>query len=51
MDEALDFTKEFMILNNGRLIALGTLEQLRTKINEPKASLNEIFVKLTKNHA
>lgn len=47
MDEALDFCDLFMILHKGRVYALGTLEELRKKINNSAASLGEIFVKLT----
>lgn len=47
MDEALDFCDLFMILHKGKLFALGTLEELRKKVNNPAASLGEIFVKLT----
>jgi len=50
MDEALDFCDLFMILHKGKLFALGTLDELRTKINNPTASLGEIFVKLTKKY-
>ena len=48
MDEALDFCDLFMILHKGKLYALGTLDELRRKINNPSAGLGEIFVKLTK---
>ena len=47
MDEALDFCDLFMILHKGKLHASGTLDELRKKINNPTASLGEIFVKLT----
>jgi len=47
MDEALDFCDLFLILHKGKLYALGTLEELRRKINNPTASLGEIFLKLT----
>ena len=47
MDEALDFGERFMILHKGRLFALGTLNELRGMINDPKATLGEIFLKLT----
>lgn len=49
MDEALDFCDLFMILHKGKLFALGTLEELRKKVNNLTASLGEIFVKLTQN--
>ena len=49
MDEALDFCDLFMILHKGKLFALGPLDELRKKVNNPAASLGEIFVKLTQN--
>lgn len=50
MDEALDFADLFMILHKGRLFAFGTLEELRKKINNPFATLGEIFLKLTQGY-
>jgi ABC-2 type transport system ATP-binding protein len=47
MDEASDFCDLFMILHKGRLYALGTLDELRKKVNNPTATLGEIFIKLT----
>jgi ABC-2 type transport system ATP-binding protein len=47
MDEALDFAEQFMILHKGRLFALGTLDELRARINNSTATLGEIFLKLT----
>jgi len=47
IDEASDFCDLFMILHKGRLFALGTLDELRKKVNNPTAGLGEIFVKLT----
>jgi ABC-2 type transport system ATP-binding protein len=47
MDEALDFADLFMILDKGRLCAFGTLEELRKKMNDPIATLGQIFRKLT----
>ena len=47
MDEAVDFCDLFMILHKGRLYAMGTLDELRKKVNDPTASLGEIFIKLT----
>ena len=49
MDEALDFCDLFMILHKGKLYAQGTLDELRRKINNPAATLGEIFVKLTES--
>ena len=47
MDEAMHFCDIFMILHKGRLYAMGTLDELRKKVNNHTASLGEIFVKLT----
>ncbi len=47
MDEALDFCDLFMILHKGKLYAMGTLDELRSKVNNSTARLGEIFVKLT----
>jgi ABC-2 type transport system ATP-binding protein len=47
MDEAVDFGGRFMILHKGRLFALGTLQELRKRINNPQATLGEIFLRLT----
>ncbi|MGD9015601.1 MAG: ABC transporter ATP-binding protein, partial [Candidatus Omnitrophota bacterium] len=47
MDEAVDFAQQFMILHQGRIFALGTLEELKTRVNNPNATLGEIFIKLT----
>ena len=47
MDEAVDFADLFLILHKGRVFALGTLEELRRKVNLPTADLGEIFLKLT----
>jgi len=48
MDEALDFCDLFMILNQGKLRAFGTLEELRGQTGRPGAALGEIFVRLSK---
>jgi ABC-2 type transport system ATP-binding protein len=47
MEEALDFADLFMILDQGRILAFGSLEELRTKVNNPSATLGEIFTFLT----
>ena len=47
MDEALDFCDLFIILHKGRLYAIGTLDELRKKVNNHTAPLGEVFVKLT----
>lgn len=47
LDEALDFADLFMLLQRGKLFALGTLDELREKINNPRATLAEVFLKST----
>jgi ABC-2 type transport system ATP-binding protein len=47
MDEAMDFADLFMILDHGRTIAFGTLEDLRSLVKKPAAALADIFVQLT----
>ncbi|MFH1507843.1 MAG: ABC transporter ATP-binding protein [Candidatus Omnitrophota bacterium] len=47
MDEALEFGKQFMILDKGKVLALGTLDELRKNIANQQASLAEIFMTLT----
>jgi ABC-2 type transport system ATP-binding protein len=47
MEDALDFCDLFMILNRGRLFAIGTLEELRRRVNNPEAGLGDIFLQLT----
>ncbi|MCX5680011.1 MAG: ABC transporter ATP-binding protein [Candidatus Omnitrophica bacterium] len=47
MDEAIDFADSFIVLDKGKLLARGTLEELRKKTSSPSASLGEIFLKLT----
>ncbi|MFC1658653.1 ABC transporter ATP-binding protein [Candidatus Omnitrophota bacterium] len=49
MDEAMDFGGRFLILHRGNALALGTLEEFRSKISNPAAGLGEIFLELTKN--
>ena len=48
MDEALDFADTFMILHEGKVFALGTLDDIRSKPGLKNASLGEIFIKLTR---
>ena len=47
MAEALDFADLFMILHKSRLLDFGTLDDLRNRIHNPTASLNEIYLRLT----
>jgi ABC-2 type transport system ATP-binding protein len=48
MDEAIDFADNFLVLHKGKLLAAGTLEELRWKVSAPSATLGEIFLSLTK---
>lgn len=48
MEEATDFANRFMVLDKGKLFAFGTLDDLRKRINNPKAGLGEIFLTLTR---
>jgi ABC-2 type transport system ATP-binding protein len=47
MDEAMDFADMFMILDQGKVLALGTLQDLRTMVKNTSKTLEEIFVQLT----
>lgn len=46
MDEAVEFADLFMILRKGTILGLGTLDELRKFVNNPAASLGEIFLRL-----
>jgi ABC-2 type transport system ATP-binding protein len=48
IEDATDFADLFMILFNGKVKAFGTLEELRARIKNPSARLEEIFVQLTR---
>ncbi len=47
LDEVAELCSHMAIINRGRLVAEGTLEQLRSKTNLPNADLKNIFLKLT----
>ncbi len=47
MEEAMDFADLFMILDQGKVLAFGTLEELRKMAQNTSATLEEIFVQLT----
>jgi ABC-2 type transport system ATP-binding protein len=47
MDEAIDFADLFLILDLGKVLAFGALDELREKVRNPSATLEEIFVQLT----
>lgn len=42
------YCDRFIILHDGKIRAMGTLEELRQSFNRPRASLDEIYVQLTK---
>ena len=45
------YCDRFIILHDGKIRALGTLEELRESFNRPKASLDDIYIALTKEEA
>ena len=47
MQEAMDFGDLFMILDQGKILALGALEDLRAIVKDKSATLEQIFVRLT----
>ncbi|MCX5707983.1 MAG: ABC transporter ATP-binding protein [Candidatus Omnitrophica bacterium] len=47
LQEANFLSNRFLILHKGRLCALGSLDELRKKVNNNSADLEEIFLKLT----
>lgn len=47
MDEAMDFADIFMILHNGRVMAFGTLAELRQASGDDSSSLGNIFMHMT----
>ena len=49
MQEAEDFCGRFLVLHQGKVCGLGTIEELRKQISSPKAHLSEIYLKLTEN--
>lgn len=42
------FCDKFIVLHEGQVVAFGTVEELRSQFNQPKASLDEIYLALTK---
>ena len=44
------FCDKFIILHEGQVVAFGTVEELRSQFNQPKASLDEIYLALTKGN-
>ncbi|MDV2583435.1 ABC transporter ATP-binding protein [Alkalibacillus haloalkaliphilus] len=45
------YCDRFVIIHHGEIRAYGTLEQLRQEFNMPQASLDDIYVQLTKDDA
>ncbi|MBW4457975.1 MAG: ABC transporter ATP-binding protein [Nostoc indistinguendum CM1-VF10] len=50
MEIAERMAQRIGIINHGRLIAEGTLDELRTQSDEAGASLETVFLELTQNH-
>lgn len=46
MNEALELADIFIVLDKGKLLAFGTLEELRKQIADPSASLDKIYLSL-----
>lgn len=47
LNEVAELCSHIAIINQGRLVALGTLEELRKNTNLPNSDLKDIFLKLT----
>ncbi len=47
MEEAEALSSRFAIMHKGKITAIGTLSQLRRRVHNPKASLEQIFIQLT----
>ncbi|RZI49157.1 ABC transporter ATP-binding protein [Lactococcus kimchii] len=50
LSTAEKFCDKFVVLHEGRIVAAGTVEELRQKFGLPKASLDEIYLSLTKGN-
>lgn len=50
MEIAERMAQQIGIINHGRLVAEGTLDELRTQSGEAGASLETVFLELTQNH-
>lgn len=50
LSTAEKFCDKFVVLHEGRIAAAGTVEELRQKFGLPKASLDEIYLSLTKGN-
>ncbi|MDM7652853.1 ABC transporter ATP-binding protein [Lactococcus cremoris] len=44
------FCDKFIVLHEGQVVAFGTVEELRSQFKQPKASLDEIYLALTKGN-
>ncbi len=49
LEEAQGLCELFLLLNNGRICAFGSISDLRRQVNSPNASLAQIYLKLTQN--
>ena len=45
MEEA-EYCDRFMIQDNGQLLAIGSPEEIRRKLKEPRADMDDIFIKI-----
>ncbi len=50
LEEAEYLGEQFLILQQGRPLAQGSLQDLKDKVNKPHATLGDIFLTLTKNN-
>ena len=48
LDSAEKMCERFVILHHGQVLAQGTLEELRETFGDSSASLNDIYMQLTK---
>nr|WP_162930861.1 ABC transporter ATP-binding protein [Lactococcus allomyrinae] len=48
LSTAEKFCDKFVVLHEGQVIATGTVDELRAKFGQPNASLDEIYLSLTK---
>ena len=48
LDSAEKMCDRFVILHHGQVLAQGTLEELRQTFGDNSASLNDIYMQLTK---
>jgi ABC-2 type transport system ATP-binding protein len=48
LEEAEGYADLFLILDKGRMLAFATIDELRELINNPRANLGEIYLRLTR---